>query len=122
MNKFKKLLAEYKNIASEMKVKAELYRRLDWKVRTYITSDEEFNEYKKLWSELLRLNSRAYQIFCEYRQLARTKKYRVLFALGLVRRQHSFVFIAPDKNFGFFRHVDMLSLINYDNIELFRTK
>ena len=80
MNKFKKLLAEYKNIASEMKVKAELYRRLDWKVRTYITSDEEFNEYKKLWSELLRLNSRAYQIFCEYRQLARTKKYRVLFA------------------------------------------
>lgn len=82
MNKFKKLLAEYKNIASEMKVKAELYSRLDWKVRTYITSDEEFNEYKKLWSELFRLNSRAYQIFCEYRQLARTKKYRVLFALG----------------------------------------
>lgn len=87
--RIKNLLNEYKSIAKEMKAEAKNYNCLSKTVRTS-SSKEAFRKYQASWSRLISLNNRAYNIMIEYRELCGTLKYKAMFLLGILPKQHSF--------------------------------
>ena len=89
--RIKNLLNEYKRLANEMKTEAKNYNYLSEIVRTS-SSKEAFRKYRESWRKLISLNDRAYNIMFEYRALCGTLKYKAMFILGILPKQHSFIY------------------------------
>ena len=94
----KNLLNEYKRIAKEMKAVEKNYNYLSETVSTS-TSKDTFRKYQASWRKLISLNDRAYNIMVEYRELCGTLKYKAMFLLGILPRQHSFRYMEGSRVF-----------------------
>ena len=107
--RIKNLLNEYKRLAKEMKAEAENYNYLSKIVRTS-SSKEVFRKYQESWRKLISLNDRAYYIMVEYRALCGTLKYKAMFLLGILPRQHSFRYMEGSR--VFFKCEHLLNLLS----------
>lgn len=107
--RIKNLLNEYKSIAKEMKAEAKNYNYLSETVRTS-SSKEAFRKYQASWSRLISLNDRAYNIMVEYRELCGTLKYKAMFLLGILPKQHSFRYMEGSR--VCFKHEQLLNLLS----------
>ena len=107
--RIKNLLNEYKRIAKEMKAEAKNYNYLSETVRTS-SSKEAFRKYKASWSRLISLNDRAYNIMVEYRELCGTLKYKAMFIIGIIPKQHSFRYKEGSR--VFFKSEQLLNLLS----------
>lgn len=107
--RIKNLLNEYKRIAKEMKAEAKNYNYLSETVRTS-SSKEAFRKYQASWSRLISLNDRAYNIMVEYRELCGTLKYKAMFLLGILPKQHSFRYMEGSR--VCFKHEQLLNLLS----------
>ena len=107
--RIKKLLQAYKSVAKEMKAEAKNYNYLSELVEIS-TSNEAFCSYQASWKRLIYLNDIAYSIMYEYRELCGTPKYKVLFFLGVLPKQHSFRFFEGSK--VCFRYSQLINLLN----------
>lgn len=97
MKKLQKMVREFKEIANTMKVKAAHYKSLDHQVRNYPVSKAVFADYQNTWRELCKLNDRANSIEREYKTACSTLTFRVLSALGIVKKQGGFHWLDGDK-------------------------
>lgn len=107
--RIKNLLNEHKSIAKEMKAEAKNYNYLSEAVRNS-SSKEAFREYQASWRKLISLNNRAYRIMVEYRALCGTLKYKAMFLLGILPKQHSFRYMEGSR--VFFKYKQLLSLLS----------
>ena len=108
--RIKNLLNEYKSIANEMKAEANNYNCLSETVRTS-SSKEAFRKYQESWRKLISLNDRAYSIMFEYRALCGTLKYKAMFILGILPKQHSFRYMEGSRVcFKYEQLINLLSL------------
>ena len=94
-----------------MRKEAENYNYLCDAVRSKYCTKQTFDNYRNSWKRLLSLNEQAYIVMYEYRTLCNTLKYRFLFFVGILPKQHTFRFVNDSKTqFDYNQMINLLYL------------
>ena len=104
-----KILREYKETVREMKAIAKPFNILTMqKKKNGNLSEEGWKQYERLWHRALDVNNKAYDLMYEYRKTSETLKYRILFALHIVKRQNGFRVYNAE---GAFRYTNLINTL-----------
>lgn len=89
MKTLKSILTEYKETLRQAKKKAAIYNELQCRLNSGDSTRETFRAYRSAWLDLLDLDDKVYKLQYEYKELASSVFYKMLFALRILPKQNA---------------------------------